>query len=535
MNFARKLFSTSAAFLLLGAAAFAADTAPQAASTAKLQSSIVTISSRGYAQVDGTYAFHLNKGVNTLVLDQLPSQVVTSSVKTDRFTGEVTLGPISYNAANLNAAAIEAELLNKEVTLIVPGPRADQPIEVTGKLLSFDGSTAVIEDKDEYVRKVPSVQGWKCKPLPAGLNNTPSLTVTLDAAEAGDFVGIIRFRTRGVGYSTSHMWTYDEKASVIEWATDVLVKNKSGAAFANVELNVAAGDTGNDQADMVNERESAPRSLMMRAPGGGGPAPQAPARVNNVETEDLAGIQIFSVPGKANIEKGEQQLIPFYRSAGKIPVIRVNRLASSGWYVNGSRISEEKVLTILTFTNSKKDGLGLPIPRGPVSVQARNQRGTLMTVGGTNITDVALQQEVSSQIGSDWNLKATRKLVDYSVTKPVVVYPEGAATKNEDDKPIRYLETTETWNLSTVVKNGKDRDVEVVVEEYASDEYKLQPGNHGFTKATEGTYERKVIVPAGKSIELRYTVKHTSITSQIIEVKVTQPRVLNAPIQQQQP
>lgn len=492
-----------------------ADT-PQAKPTAQLDSSIVTISSHGYAQVDATYKFHLNKGANSVVLDKLPSQLVTSSVKTDRFNGDVLLGPISYREANLNAEAIEAALLNKEVTLVVPGARADQPQEITGKLLSFDGSTAVIKDKDDYVRKVPSVQGWKCKPLPTGLNNTPSLTVTLDTEEAGDYIGIIRFRTRGVGYSTSHTWEYNEKAGTIDWATDVLVKNQSGATLSNVELNVAAGDTGADEADMagdMNIAAAAPAALEA-APGGG--ANFRVASVNQAEVEDLAGIQIFSVPGKATLVKGVEQLIPFYRSTGSIPVKRENRIHSTAWYARGGS-GDAKVATILTFTNNKKSGLGLPIPRGPVSVQARNQRGTLMTVGGTNVSDVALEQEVASEIGSDWNLKAKHKVADYSTSKPVVVTaPEGNPTVTAEGKPIRYLEVIHTWNLVTEVKNGKDRDVDVVVEEFANNIYQLQNGNHGFKFVRAGLWEAKISVPAGKSTEIHYTVKRTEIIRRVV-------------------
>src|SRR6185437_14005291 len=59
---------------------------PVQSPTAKLKSAKVTISPRGYAQIEALYDLNLLKGENKITLDRLPTQIVTSSIDTDRFT-----------------------------------------------------------------------------------------------------------------------------------------------------------------------------------------------------------------------------------------------------------------------------------------------------------------------------------------------------------------------------------------------------------------------------------------------------------------
>jgi hypothetical protein len=545
MNFANlkkwMLAGPLAGVLLLAGAPFRAqaqDTAPTAAPSANVETAIMTITPRGYAQVDAYYNFKLNKGLNRLVLDRLPKRILNSSIGTDKFSGPITLGPVTYRDANLSSRAIEAQLINKPVTLIVSAARAtDAPKEVAGTLLSLEGDTAVLRDGNGLITKVPGVQGWKCNALPDGLNNTPSLTIELDAKEAGEYKGVIRYRAVGFKYTVTHAWEYDEKASTIRWTSDVHVVNNSGGEFKQVELSFAAGDTGADQADMANEAANAPRArgmMLNAAPPAPGGAPMQDAAIHEATVEDLSGVQVFTLPSKVTMQNAEMQKVPFFRSPATVPVDRENRLdLSYGWYSQSNQkqtLQNQKISTVFKFINSKKNGIGLPIPHGKVVVEARDSRGRLKGIGGTNLTDTAIDEKGSYVIGSDWNLKGTRKIVNFKQTRPArIATPEGYDATTSDGNDIYYYETITTWDLATEVSNGKDHAVSVIVEEDASNSNVLQ-GNHGFKQVREGLYEQTINVPAGGKTEITYTVKRVDIGSRVIKKPVVTPPVVAPPV-----
>src|SRR5262249_11259914 len=101
----------------------------------------ITIYASGRALVQGCYALRLAEGKNTFALEGMPAQFVPSSLYADQFEGpgEVTMGPITYRAANLNTANQLARSLNRVVTVVHGGNLPKEQDEVTGILLSYQG------------------------------------------------------------------------------------------------------------------------------------------------------------------------------------------------------------------------------------------------------------------------------------------------------------------------------------------------------------------------------------------------------------
>lgn len=462
----------------------------------------------GYALVQGQYPVRLDEGLNRFQVEGLPTNYDPSSLYFDTFAGpgEVTLGPSSYRAANLSPTAMLQRSINKKVTVRYGGTLESEQHEVRGTLVAYAGNTALLKITGQGVREIRNVVGYTFGDVPEGLSNTPSLFVAVEATEKGDYVATMLYKALGLSWSADYKWIYDEKRGVITWDGSVFINNSSGASFPDAQLKVVAGDAG---AEPEMYAESMPMAAAASF-GGGLEGTRSSRKVRQATNESLGQVKVFTIPVRGTVEEGESQKIPFF-AAADVPVTRENRVrASFGWHHARGARAEAPVHTILIYQNDEENKLGTPLPGGSVSVMQRDSGGSLLKSGGATMQDVAVGEECKLQTGTDFDLKATRIVVELDRKEELeklakVEGEDEAASKKR--KARKKITTTKTCAVE--VFNGKAEPVEFVIEEVTSGDELRFSGEHGFTSEVAGQYEQKLTVPAGEKATLRYTLVQT--------------------------
>lgn len=498
----------------------------------------------GYAIIQGAYPVQLEEGANRFQVEGLPSNYDPNSLYFDTFEGEgeITLGASSYRAANLTPAACLQRSLNKEVTVVSGGPTVAEQRETTGVLVGFSGNnTALLEVKGE-VREVRNVVGYVFNEVPEGLSNTPSLAVNVEASAKGDYVAKLLYKALGLSWAADYKWIYDEANGLITIDGSVSISNHSGATFDNASIKVVAGDAGAEPEMML---EAAP--MAMAAAAGGAPR-RSSRSVRQADSESLGQVKVFTIPGRSTLDDNETQKIPFLVAAG-VPVGREFRVKSSyGWHhARGSR-SEATVQTVLIVNNKEEKKLGKPLPAGSVSVMQRDGSGALLKSGGGYMRDAAVGEEVKLGIGSDFDLKAARVVLDLQRKEEVEFVPEAqpvvdpnfveegglpdddtteafqptamsmsprlsaqVATPPAPQKPKR-LKVTLTKRCAVELFNAKPYEVEFVLEEQTAGEQLRFDGDHGFTAVEADQHEKRVTLAPGAKAKVEYTLVQTNYT-----------------------
>lgn len=453
----------------------------------------------GFALVQGVYKVHLKKGDNKFQLQGLPVHVDADSVYVDSFTGpgNVTLGGTSYRAANLNPLSLQAKALNNKVTLYFGSAVPAEQQQLKGTLLNLvgnlPGGTAVVQIEDD-VRVVPNVQSVSFDSLPEGLSNTPSLSVNASAEKEGWYLVRLLYKTRGMSWSADYKWVYDEKSGTIDLEASVKVTNNSGAAYDKAKLKVVAGDVGNGM-ESASDYESVGLAMAPQMAGGRAAVSK---QVKQATTQSLGNVKVYTVPGSNKLEEGERQGLPFLTRAG-VPVKReFHAKPFHSWHSYGNR-QESKVETVYLLKNDDANKLGVALPGGGVQILQRDEHGDLLPSGSGYAAQLAVNDELKVEAGSDFDLKVTRivKNLESKDGPPKTTGKKGAKTTTK--------KVTHTRDCAVELFNGKDRDVEFKLEEVLGEGLTFK-GKNNLVQVAAGLYEQRVTVAAGQTATVEFTL-----------------------------
>jgi len=474
----------------------------------------ITIYASGRALVQGCYALRLAEGKNTFALEGMPAQFVPSSLYADQFEGpgEVTMGPITYRAANLNTANQLARSLNREVTVVHGGNLPKEQDEVTGILLSYQGTTALVRITDGIhkgkIREVRNVQSFIYPELSDGLANTPALDFAVEASAEGDYEATLLFATGGLRWNPDYKLIYDEVACRVRWDGSIFVTNGCGASFEDAELTCAAGDAGDEGGALEAMHESAPRAMAMAAP-------VRSKGVRQASVESLGNVKLYGIPGRITLADGSSPKVPFF-AADDVPVRREYRLAAQyNWFLyNGEQ--EAQFGTVLMLKNDEANKLGKPLPGGPVEVLQRDSSGCLRQTGGARLDDVAVSEEFELEIGNDFDLKAKRRVLKVvrevpplppAKIEPVAASEEGKTQKKEEPKPRKVIYTR---HCQIEITSGKKEDTGVVIAESLPENCELIDAG-GLKEKTARNFVARGTVPACGKVTIDFIVRQTAM------------------------
>jgi hypothetical protein len=470
-------------------------TAPQ------LKSVALTVYPSGFALVQGEYSLSLKKGTNHIQLEGMPSQLVQSSLYPDTFTGpgDVTLGPITFRTPNLNPQTLLTRALNKNVTLHYGGNLPHEQQTISGKLLFLSSGTALLLVDGDKVREVQNVKGTTYENVPDGVSNTPALSLTVEAAEEGEYTAVLLYTTRGINWSPEYKFVLDEanaKLTIDGW---VVLGNRSGATYNDAQLSVAAGDAGDTfGGGLESAQADAPRAFAMAAaaPMGGS------AKRANAAVQELGQIKLYDVPGAVTIEEGDSQKVPFY-NATEVPVELEYRFPAYGqWHRYHGEI-EQQARRIVIVENSEEKKLGHALPGAAITLMQRDNANRLRQTGSGRLEDLPVGDEARVDTGEDFDIHLTRKVLETTETGIEHLAP----INEKDPRPRRKV----TYNRRCAVEifNGKAKPVAVVLEETTGQDIRLSGQSHAFKQVRDSQFEGAVTVAAHGTETVTYTISET--------------------------
>jgi len=459
------------------AGAEAVGTGPVTAEPGQRQRLSLTVYNQGFGLVNDVREVDLPAGRFKLIWGAVPDQLDPDSVSlgpADEVDGPAILEQV-FDEDLVGPARLLELFIGRDVTLVQEDLELREK-RTRARLLSSSGPTLEVDG-----RVVVGHPGRIEFPeLPDGLLLRPALGWFLESRTTGRRLLAAQYLTGGVGWSAGYRLDLNHEEDQGRLNGWVSVVNRSGADFAGAELRLVAGEVNRISGGARHDAraKSIPRAAMMDAEydsaGGFG-------------QEALSGYHLYTLERPAAILDNRTTRLAF----AEAPAVAVTRqlVLRGNPSHNRSRhgeVQREPVTVVLRLKNSEGSGLGRPLPAGVWQVFKRDASGTDLFLGESHFGHTARGAEVVIETGRSFDVSAERVQTDHR-------------------KPGNVRWDVETaWRIT--LRNGSQRDEEVLVREPMQGQWELRGASHPHTRIDAATLGFQVPVGAGSSVTLEYRV-----------------------------
>jgi hypothetical protein len=156
------------------------------------------------------------------------------------------------------------------------------------------------------------------------------------------------------------------------------------------------------------------------------------------------------------------------------------------WYTRFDHPLTPMVGVFLELENSKKNGMGMPLPKGVVRVYKQDSKGALQFAGEDNIDHTPKDETIRVRMGNAFDVVAERIQTSYEVLSSGHLYRSA---------------------YQVTIRNHKDEAITVSSIEMLAGDWTITQSSHEYQKETATRVRFDVPVKANGSAELTYTVE----------------------------
>ena len=370
---------------------------------------------QGYALITETRRVTIPAGTATLRFEGVAGGILPESAI-------VTGLPAGVSEKNLDADLLSPRSLydrslNRPVTIRRTYPDG-RVVEEPAVVRSASAGAMVVQTRN-------GVEALQCSGLPEaivyegvppGLSAKPTLSVQTASDRAYEATVTLSYLAWGFDWQANYVVERGDngRARLFAWVT---LASSDPTSFPDAGTAVVAGtlerqDRARDrgieeeaelevQCEAIDFEQAEARGYDLAAPPPPPPPPMAMAmaadivvtgaRMRQVVQEDLGDLKLYRVPFRTTVAANAQKQVAMIDKAG-VPVSIVYTAAIVGDGATGP------VITLRT-RNRRQEGLGVPLPSGPVAVFERGG-GRRLLAGQGFLTDKAVGEDVDVTVGS---------------------------------------------------------------------------------------------------------------------------------------
>ncbi|MEW6442951.1 MAG: DUF4139 domain-containing protein [bacterium] len=421
----------------------------------------VTVYADRFALAREVRTLTLSRGEQEHKLADIPAQIDPASV-TFRAAGPAASIRLLEQRFEFDLADADRVLEKSVGRPIIVGDKQGQAFP--GTLLRLAAGDLLLQTEDGALRlvKADNVATVRFPALPEDLITRPTLTWLLDSGKAGSHRIEISYLTGGLGWQTEYaaLASRDEdRLKLSAWAT---VENASGKSFADVQVNLVAGEV--HRAQPVPLRVQPEDSL--RAKAEAAPFP---------DEEPFSEYHLYRLGRAATLPD---------RQARQLSLFAPVEFDIEKTYRYEGQRSKRTVLAGIRFRNDRQHGPGLPLPAGRLRIYREDDQGSQIFIGEDRIENTAMDEQVQVKLGAAFDLTGERTVKERT---------QVARGSRQETIEIR-------------IRSRKARPVTVLVAEHHWGDWQLIGKPPPVKKKDAQTVEFELAVPPGGEAVLDYLV-----------------------------
>ncbi|UNM95339.1 DUF4139 domain-containing protein [Ignatzschineria rhizosphaerae] len=442
----------------------------------------ITIYQGGVALITEARNFELNNELRQLFLPNVAPETMMESLMIS-FTPKEKDQPvpvITEKKLNRNLLSPQAMIqysVGEEVTVITSNSGREKQEKAT--IISNNGGL-LLQYKDRIELDLPENARLAFKTIPAGLNNTPVLSVILKNLPENRalYRADLSYLTRGLSWNTDYIAKLDEASKTLKlegWAT---LNNNSGMDYQDYKINLIAGDL-----NIVS------RAVPQLRKAGAAMALDMNYEAAPIAATSLGDYHLYKIPDTSTLNDKEQTQISLFQKDA-IPFTKNYTFANnSPNYRMGQSPAFQNAMVTVHFKNDETSQLGFPLPDGVIRLYQQEDTQTTF-IGEDHIPATPNKQEVILNTGSAFDITMKREQTQFAMV-------------NEDEWEISYKLT---------VSNAKKEAAHTFVKEsfYPNNDTNWQIINQSKPPKIVGdTAIWELEIPAESNKIITYNVRYT--------------------------
>ena len=353
--------------------------------------------------------------------------------------------------------------VGQQITLVRTNPATGVERSERAKVLAANGGIVLqIGERIEVLRDDGLPVRAVFDRLPPNLRARPTLSVTVDAADAGTVPARLSYLTPNLGWTADYVALFDAAKGAMDIQGWVTLTNSTGTTFANARTLLVAGN-----------------------PGGGGGFRQLSGAMDSAGTESsnrerLGDYYLYPLAERTTIANAQQKQVSFLDVKGA-PARSTYEFVNN-WL--GSSTDPVSTSSVLRFSTSRQGGLGDQLPAGTIRVYMRDARGDPQFIGENRIDHTPMGSAMSLRTGDAFDVKVQTTVV--------------SRTRKGDSRwvtKMKYVVTNARPEAATVLvaQSGLYGDVRITDESLKSE------------RVSADRADWQVPVPANGKVELTAT------------------------------
>jgi len=341
----------------------------------------VTIYNDNFALIRQEAELELSTNVIDYYLEDVAATIEQKSIIIDsRDKFEVISQNFEYDLANSNK--IMEKYIGKEVEVLLKnGDR------VTGLLQFTDiSSLGIVENNSKklFLLRTEETMKIELASLPGNFFLKPTLHWILSPKTSGKVKVPFSYMCNGISWDVVYNCVWDnEYLRILPWVT---INNRTGKAYNDVKLKLIAGEVNKIKTYDMYQRVAATDNDMEMA---------VSAKASPEFTEkEFHDFHLYTLDSNVTINNNQTKQIVLFPE---------KRVKGKGEY--RYRTFSNEVISVIKFTNSAKNGLGLPLPAGIIKIYKEDKDDQQTEfIGEDRIEHTPIEEEIEVTTGNAFDL-----------------------------------------------------------------------------------------------------------------------------------
>ncbi|AHE56817.1 DUF4139 domain-containing protein [Sphingomonas sanxanigenens] len=280
------------------------------------------------------------------------------------------------------------------VTIVRTNPATGAETREQARVLAANGGIVLqIGNRIEVLRDDGLPVRVVFDKVPENLRARPTLSVTLQVAQAGRIPAALSYLTPGLGWTSDYVMLFDEAKGAIDMQGWVTLSNNTGTSYRNADVLLVA----------ANPNAGGGR----RGLGQLGDATIEEAGTETGARERLGDFYLYPLAERTTIANAQQKQVSFLDVKGA-PARKAYEW-NNRWM--GSDTDFRSAATVLKFSTSKQGGLGDQLPQGTIRVYMRDARGDPQFIGESRVDAAPMGSQMAIRTGEAFDVKGTATVV----------------------------------------------------------------------------------------------------------------------------
>ncbi|HLY54577.1 MAG TPA: DUF4139 domain-containing protein [Stellaceae bacterium] len=295
----------------------------------------------------------------------------------------------------LTPAKLMEKAVGSTVTIIRTNPGTGAETREQAQVLATNGGVVLkIGDRIEVLRDDGLPARVIFDKVPENLRARPTLSVTVNADQAGTKPATLSYLTNGLGWRADYVSLYDEAAGKIDVQGWVTLTNSSGTTYDNADTLLVAGSPN----QIVQPGDPNYYQWLQRQ--------QQRGTIDRAGTESgtrerLGDFYLYPLAERTTIADMQTKQVSFLDVRG-VPAEHGYEFRNR-WM--GTANEPESAQTVYRFSTGSHAGLGDQLPAGILRFYMRDKRGDPQFIGESRIEHTPMGSTLSLSTGDAFDVK----------------------------------------------------------------------------------------------------------------------------------